>query len=63
MTKKRRGRRALTCGKVRYRDHAEAVRALELIRTQGRTSDGQAKPYRSYPCDVCKGHHLSSHDG
>ena len=48
-----------TCrGKVRYRDHAEATRVLQNIRTKGDARE--TMPCRAYECDRCKGWHLTS---
>lgn len=44
------------CGKVRYRDHAEAIGALRTLRDSRRDT----VPARAYSCDRCGGYHLSS---
>lgn len=46
--------------KKRYRDHAEAVRALHNIATNG--DKRQKNPRRVYPCDNCHGYHLTSQE-
>lgn len=52
-------KRVWSCrGKVRFRDHAEAVRGLHLIRSQGEQRD--KTPCRAYECPGCGGWHLTS---
>lgn len=53
----RRAKRAKSCGKRRFRDHAEAVRELGRIRTQ---SIRPTIPARAYACSYCNGWHLTS---
>lgn len=50
-------RRQNACGKRRYRDHAEAVAALRLVRASG---GRPVVPARCYSCDRCGGWHLTS---
>lgn len=56
----RRGKttRSHACGKVRYPDHASAVKALHTIKTVGVQRD--RTPARAYQCDRCLGWHLTS---
>lgn len=51
--------RQTACGKRRYRDHAEAIAALRLVRSdsvRGRV------PVRTYECGKCGGWHLTSQE-
>lgn len=51
-------RRERTCGgKRRYKDHAQAVRAMQTL---ARVSSRAKIPTRTYYCQVCNGHHLTS---
>lgn len=53
-------RRVWGCrNKVRFRDHAEAVRSLHHIATQGDDRGGK-QPCRAYECAACGGWHLTS---
>jgi hypothetical protein len=47
-----RGRR----GKVRYRNHEDATRALSTLRRTGSSNI----PQRAYRCPACQGWHLTS---
>lgn len=46
-------------GKIRYRDHLEAVRGLHSTQRAKRYSS-QRREVRSYLCQVCSGWHLTS---
>lgn len=46
------------CGKRRFRDHLQAVRALHAI--SNRATPGDHIPVRSYACPICAGWHLTS---
>jgi uncharacterized protein YlaI len=49
--------RKRTCrGKVRYRDHQEAVTALHTLQSK---STRQQIPVRSYDCEECGGVHVT----
>lgn len=50
--------KAIACGKVRYPDHAGAVKALHTITTKGERRD--VTPARAYECGRCNGWHLTS---
>jgi len=57
--------RSHTCGKVRFRDHREAVTALHHADTQRRRAQQEMLPtrrreVRAYECDACHGFHLTS---
>lgn len=43
--------------KVRYRDHAQAVKALQRLKN---TSTRSVIPVRVYECPRCGGYHLTS---
>jgi len=45
-------------GKVRFRDHDEAIRSLHRITSQG--EDRAKRPCRAYECTACGGWHLTS---
>ena len=52
-------------GKVRFRDHKEAVRALHRTQVNAKWAleDGletNRRERRPYLCPICKGHHLTS---
>lgn len=47
-----------SCGKRRFRDHLQAVRALHNI--SNRATPGDHIPVRSYACPMCSGWHLTS---
>lgn len=50
--------RKRTCrGKVRYRDHDEAVDALQALANR---STREKIPVRTYECETCGGHHVTS---
>lgn len=56
----------MTCGKTRFRDHRQAVRALHAIANNYLEMEPTAHrryPVRSYECDVCAGWHLTSQNG
>ncbi len=44
------------CTKKRFKDHAQAVRAIKNI---GNRSTRDDIPVRSYACDYCGGFHLT----
>lgn len=46
-------------GKVRYRDHTEAVRALHRLETR---SERETIPVRAYECHRCGGWHTTSQE-
>lgn len=55
------------CTKIRYRDHREAVAVLHKIaglrdRAKRDGLDSRRREARSYPCDGCRGFHLTSKD-
>ena len=57
--------KSLTCGKVRFRDHREAVTALHNVATLRLRADEDAvasrrREVRSYECERCHGYHLTS---
>ena len=52
-----RPRRNCRTGKVRYRDHVEAVLALQFFAVW---SDRDVVPVRCYECPFCAGFHLTS---
>lgn len=56
-----RAKKRRSCGKRRFRDHAEAIRSLRTIRTKG--APRNRMPSRAYYCDHCKGWHLTSQGG
>lgn len=45
-------------GKRRYPDHQSAVQALHRFAQSTRAR----KPVRAYPCDLCKGWHITSQE-
>lgn len=54
-----------TCGKVRFRDHREAVHALHGVVTLRKRAEEAMLPtrrreIRTYECDACQGYHLTS---
>ncbi|GAA1468897.1 hypothetical protein [Microbacterium thalassium] len=54
-----------SCGKVRFRDHREAVSALHNVTTLRKRAEEDMVPsrrreVRTYECDACHGHHLTS---
>lgn len=51
----RKPRKQRACGKRRFRDQAQAQSALRLIGSSAR----DVAPTRAYPCDRCKGWHLT----
>jgi hypothetical protein len=55
-----RGGRRCRSGKVRYRDHISAARALVIL--QGRGERRGKTLTRCYPCPSCLGWHLTSQD-
>jgi hypothetical protein len=46
------------CTKVRYVDLASARTALAMVRKKAKP--GAKAPRRVYPCEICKGWHLTS---
>jgi hypothetical protein len=48
-------------GKVRWKDHSSAARAMKLIHAQSVT--GRQLPIRVYQCPTCRGWHLTSEEG
>lgn len=54
--RKKERRTVRTCGKRRFRDHSEAVSALQRIDAR----EGELAPVRAYECDRCHGWHLTS---
>ncbi|MGK3950951.1 hypothetical protein ACLKM7_01365 [Microbacterium sp. I2] len=57
--------RSHTCGKIRFRDHREAVSALHSAATlRQRAAEAMLSTrrheIRTYECDACHGHHLTS---
>ena len=56
------GRSACPTGKVRFPDHLAAARALANLRTKAAAGADRrdVTPVRSYRCDLCHGHHLTS---
>lgn len=54
--------RKRTCrGKVRFRDHTEAVRSLHMIASRGeRSGRNGVIPVRAYECPRCGGFHVTS---
>lgn len=57
--------RSHTCGKVRFRDHREAVAALHNSATSRKHAETLSLPtrrreVRAYECDACHGFHLTS---
>lgn len=54
-----------TCGKVRFRDHREAVTALHSLQALRQRAEEAMVPtrrreVRSYECSHCNGFHLTS---
>jgi len=54
-----------SCGKTRFRDHKQAVRALHVIANSyldlsGEPTAHRRFPVRSYECPECSGWHLTS---
>ncbi|WP_214466447.1 hypothetical protein [Microbacterium flavescens] len=54
-----------TCGKIRFRDHREAVTALHSVATLRKRAEEEMLPtrrreVRTYECDACHGYHLTS---
>lgn len=52
-------------GKVRFRDHEEAVEAIKAAATQrqwhaAEGTETRRRECRTYRCEVCKGWHLTS---
>jgi hypothetical protein len=62
--RKKSSRRCPVTGKVRYRDHAEAVTALHRVLSIRRLHNGPVpcarRERRGYGCHFCKGWHLTS---
>lgn len=56
-TKRKHNTRSSCNGKVRFRDHKEARRALHLIAFD---DSRDKRPVRSYDCPICFGVHLTS---
>ena len=61
-------RRCDQSGKVRFRDHKQAIDALHVIkmrRTWAETCDAPSRrrEVRTYLCHRCNGWHLTSHPG
>lgn len=52
-------KRACKSGKVRFRDHQSATRALRTARAR---SSREVVPQRAYECPMCKGWHLTSEE-
>lgn len=57
--------RTRTRGKVRFRDHREAVTALHNVVMLRQRAEEAAQPtrrreVRSYHCEACRGFHLTS---
>ena len=57
--------RSQTCGKIRFRDHREAVSALHTAaalrqRAAAEMLSTRRREVRAYECDACHGHHLTS---
>ena len=53
------------CKKVRYRDHEEAIRALQSAQSARHSAEVDGlisvrREIRAYFCSRCKGHHLTS---
>lgn len=56
--KKRKRHTQRACGKVRYRDHGEAITALRTIRSRDDSRD--RVPVRVYECHACGGWHMTA---